>query len=62
MVDPITGPKVDEAFFLGSAPKGPVLAQFRPHIFFDDRRANADHARVVGPSVHVPFGRLNPSA
>lgn len=56
------GIMVDEAFFLGNAPKGPVLAQFRPHIFFDDRRANADHARVVGPSVHVPFGILNPSA
>ncbi len=55
------GIMVDEAFFLGDSPKDPVLAQFKPHIFFDDRRANADRARLAGPSVHVPFGVLNPS-
>lgn len=55
------GIMVDEAFFLGDSPKEPVLAQFGPHIFFDDRRANADRARLAGPSVHVPFGILNPA-
>lgn len=51
---------VDEAFFLGEAAKEPVLARFRPHLFFDDKRANADRASGVAPSVHVPFGVCNP--
>lgn len=54
------GITVDEAFFLGDRPKEPVLLQFRPHIFFDDRRVNADRACVAGPAVHVPFGVNNP--
>lgn len=53
------GVRVDEAFFLGEAPKEPVLAQFRPHIFFDDKRGNADRAAGVAPAVHVPFGVAN---
>ncbi len=53
------GIMVDEAFFIGSSPKEPILSIFRPHIFFDDKRANADGARLAGPSVHVPFGILN---
>ena len=56
------GINVDEAFFLGDGSKEPVLRQFRPHIFFDDRRGNADLARLAGPSVHVPFGINNPPA
>ena len=53
------GVRVDEAFFLGEAPKEPVLARFRPHIFFDDKRRNADRASSVAPAVHVPFGVAN---
>jgi len=53
------GVHVDEAFFLGDAPKEPVLARFRPHIFFDDKRQNADRASSVAPAVHVPFGVAN---
>jgi 5'-nucleotidase len=53
------GIMVDEAFFLGDAPKEPTLSEFRPHIFFDDRRVNADRARMAGPAVHVPFGIRN---
>jgi 5'-nucleotidase len=53
------GVRVDEAFFLGEAPKEPVLARFRPHIFFDDKRGNADRAASVAPAVHVPFGVAN---
>lgn len=56
------GIMVDEAFFLGDSAKEPILALFRPHIFFDDKRANADRARLAGPSVHVPFGILNTPA
>ena len=53
------GVRVDEAFFLGESPKEPVLARFRPHIFFDDKRRNADRASSVAPAVHVPFGVAN---
>ncbi len=53
------GVHVDEAYFLGEAPKEPVLARFRPHIFFDDKRRNADRASSVAPAVHVPFGIAN---
>lgn len=53
------GVRVDEAFYLGEMAKEPVLARFRPHIFFDDKRRNADRASSVGPSVHVPFGVAN---
>ena len=53
------GVRVDEAYFLGEAPKEPVLARFRPHIFFDDKRGNADRASSIAPAVHVPFGVAN---
>ncbi|MEK7411928.1 MAG: 5'-nucleotidase, partial [Planctomycetota bacterium] len=53
------GITVDEAFFLGSAPKEPVLRQFKPHIFFDDKRTNAEGAARIAPAVHVPFGVCN---
>jgi 5'-nucleotidase len=53
------GIQVDEAFFLGHAPKEPVLICLRPHLFFDDRRANAEGAKLCGPAVHVPFGVNN---
>jgi 5'-nucleotidase len=53
------GVRVDEAFYLGEMAKEPVLARFRPHIFFDDKRRNADRASSIGPSVHVPFGVAN---
>uniref|UniRef100_A0A672I7R8 Uncharacterized protein n=1 Tax=Salarias fasciatus TaxID=181472 RepID=A0A672I7R8_SALFA len=29
--------EVDEAFFLGLSPKGPILDNIRPHLFFDDQ-------------------------
>jgi 5'-nucleotidase len=44
---------VDEAFFLGGLPKGPVLSAFRPHIFFDDQDAH-----VVPAAAVVPTGRV----
>jgi 5'-nucleotidase len=53
------GLHVDEAYFLGHHPKDPVLAEFRPHLFFDDRRTNAAGACRAGPAVHVPFGIVN---
>ncbi len=56
------GVQVDFAAFLGDLAKTRVLGAFRPHLFFDDKPANAASASGVVPSVHVPFGVLNPPA
>ena len=32
------GLRVNDAFFLGGLPKGPILEALQPHIFFDDQR------------------------
>ena len=53
------GLRVNDAFFLGGLPKGPMLEVLQPHIFFDDQRRNVDGAACVTPSVHIPFGELN---
>jgi 5'-nucleotidase len=50
---------VDESFFVGDLPKDRILRHFKPHLFFDDKRANADLGATAAPSVHVPFGVLN---
>lgn len=49
------GLPIDEAFFMDGAPKGPILAQIQPHIFFDDGLHNIQEAQNVGvPSAWVP--------
>ncbi|XP_010132044.1 PREDICTED: cytosolic 5'-nucleotidase 1B-like [Buceros rhinoceros silvestris] len=49
------GLPIDEAFFMDGAPKGPILAQIQPHIFFDDGLHNIQGAQNVGvPSAWVP--------
>ncbi|KAK2519750.1 cytosolic 5'-nucleotidase 1A [Columba livia] len=49
------GLAIDEAFFMDGAPKGPILAQIQPHIFFDDGLHNIHGAQDVGvPSAWVP--------
>ena len=53
------GVRVDESFFVGDLPKDRIVRLFRPHIFFDDKRANAELVADCAPSVHVPFGVLN---
>jgi 5'-nucleotidase len=53
------GVTVDESFFVGDLPKDRIIRLFRPHLFFDDKRANADLGATAAPSVHVPFGVLN---
>jgi 5'-nucleotidase len=63
-VRPITtlrswGIDVDEVFFLGGVDKAEVLAEFRPHIFFDDQKAWAESATGIAAAVHVPFGVVN---
>ncbi|XP_078538880.1 cytosolic 5'-nucleotidase 1A-like isoform X2 [Lissotriton helveticus] len=50
------GLAIDEAFFMVGAPKGPILRQIRPHIFFDDGEHNIEGALDVGiPSAWVPL-------
>lgn len=53
------GLRVDESFFVGDLPKDRILRLFRPHLFFDDKRANAELAAACTAGVHVPFGVLN---
>ena len=55
---------IDEAHFLGGAPKAPVLEAFRPHIYFDDQNVHlrdvSEGIRLMGassPSVRCIFSR-----
>ena len=49
------GVRVDEAHFLGGAPKAPVLKAFGAHIFFDDQPRHAKPASEVVPAAVVPY-------
>ena len=53
------GLSVNDAFFLGGLPKGPMLEVLQPHIFFDDQRRHVEGAALSTPSVHIPFGEIN---
>ena len=53
------GLRVNDAFFLGGLPKGPILEALQPHIFFDDQRRHVEGAALSTPSVHIPFGEIN---
>ena len=53
------GLRVNDAFFLGGLPKGPMLEVLQPHIFFDDQRRHVEGASLSTPSVHIPFGEIN---
>ena len=53
------GVTVDEAFFLGGLDKEPILAKFRPHIFFDDQKSYCLSAATKVPTGHVPSGIAN---
>jgi 5'-nucleotidase len=53
------GIRVDETFFLGGMDKRRILAEFKPHLFFDDQMTHAGPASGIVPSVHVPFGPTN---
>jgi 5'-nucleotidase len=46
--------RLDESFFLGGVQKSRVLAALKPHIFFDDQKANLDPAQGVVPVAEVP--------
>ena len=45
--------RIDEAHFLGGAPKAPVLKAFAPHMFFDDKPEYCSAA-----AEHVPTGQV----
>jgi 5'-nucleotidase len=53
------GIDIDQTFFLGGMDKGRILAEFKPHLFFDDQMTHAGPAAGTVPSVHVPFGVIN---
>jgi len=53
------GITVNESFFLGGVEKSKILAELKPHIFFDDQMAHLKTSKLVTPSVHVPFGIKN---
>lgn len=53
------GIDVDEAYFLGGLSKQPILAELRPHIFFDDQLQHIEAAPGGTPCAHVPFGVAN---
>lgn len=48
------GSAADEAHFVGSHPKGPILKAFAAHIFFDDQEKHILSAAAVVPAGHVP--------
>jgi 5'-nucleotidase len=52
--------RVDEAHFLGGAPKYPVLRAFRPHIYFDDQDVHLVDAARSMPVARVPYRREQP--
>jgi len=47
--------RIDEAFFLGGAPKVGILEAFGAHIFFDDQEVHLEGASKVVPSAKVPY-------
>ena len=61
------------AFFMAGAPKGPLLHEIKPHLFFDDQvlfkfRAKFNPYQVANvqsglefglPAAHVPWGVAN---
>lgn len=53
------GIRVDEAIFLGGVRKGEFLAEFRPHLFFDDQEVHVDDAVAHTAAVHIPYGIRN---
>lgn len=45
--------RLDESFFLGGIEKVKILQAFRPHIFFDDQKANLAPASSSTPAAQV---------
>lgn len=56
----VWGTPADEAHFVGSWNKAPIIKAFGAHIFFDDQERHVIGAAKVGPAGHVP-GPHDPS-
>jgi 5'-nucleotidase len=48
------GTPADEAHFVGTREKAPILKAFGAHIFFDDQEKHVLGASAVVPAGHVP--------
>jgi 5'-nucleotidase len=48
------GIRLEESFLLGGIRKKDVLEVLKPHIFFDDQKANLEPARNIVPVAEVP--------
>lgn len=55
------GVSANETFFLGGMAKHRILAQLKPHMFFDDQRVHLTSGESGIPMVHIPFGVTNRS-
>ncbi len=51
--------EVDEAMFLGGLPKGAMLREFEPDLFFDDQTGHIENAALHVPAGHVAAGVVN---
>ena len=49
------GVRLDQLFLLGGKEKKPLLAEFRPHIFFEDQEKHAGPASKICSTVRVPW-------
>ena len=45
--------RIDESFFLGGVDKAGVIAELRPHIYFDDQLKHLETTRLRTPAGHV---------
>jgi len=50
------GVRIDESFFCGGMPKGPLLDALGADLFFDDGMHNVESASQFVPACHVPHG------
>ncbi|KAJ3582961.1 hypothetical protein NHX12_000062 [Muraenolepis orangiensis] len=49
--------EIDQGYFLAGSPKGPMLEEILPHIFFDDKMSHVTGAMQLGiVACHVPYG------
>ncbi|KVP17311.1 5'-nucleotidase [Burkholderia ubonensis] len=55
------GVHVDESFFCGGLPKGPLLDALGADLFFDDGMHNVQSASQYVPACHVPHGVVGAS-
>lgn len=47
------GVRIDESFFLGGVEKAGIIAELKPHIYFDDQMLHLERTRESTPAGHV---------